>query len=38
MWRICATLARALLASFETDDPLEGDYELEVSSPGIDRR
>jgi ribosome maturation factor RimP len=33
----CATLARALLAAFEIDDPLEGDYELEVSSPGIDR-
>jgi len=33
----CATLARALLDFMETDDPLEGDYELEVSSPGIDR-
>lgn len=33
----CATLARALLEFLETEDPLEGDYELEVSSPGIDR-
>jgi ribosome maturation factor RimP len=33
----CATLSRALLAFLETEDPIEGDYELEVSSPGIDR-
>jgi len=33
----CAILARALQAFLETDDPLEGDYELEISSPGIDR-
>jgi ribosome maturation factor RimP len=33
----CAILARALQAFLETDDPLDGDYELEVSSPGIDR-
>jgi ribosome maturation factor RimP len=33
----CAALARALLDFMEADDPLEGDYELEVSSPGIDR-
>ena len=33
----CATLARALLDFIETEDPLEGDFELEVSSPGIDR-
>lgn len=33
----CAILARALQDVFEKDDPLEGDYELEVSSPGIDR-
>jgi len=33
----CATLARALLDFMEADDPLEGEYELEVSSPGIDR-
>jgi ribosome maturation factor RimP len=33
----CAILARAVQAFLETDDPLDGDYELEVSSPGIDR-
>ena len=33
----CAKLSRALLAFFETDDPIEGEFELEVSSPGIDR-
>jgi ribosome maturation factor RimP len=33
----CATLSRALLDFIETENPLEGDFELEVSSPGIDR-
>ncbi len=33
----CATLSHALLDFIETQDPLEGDYEIEVSSPGIDR-
>jgi ribosome maturation factor RimP len=33
----CATLSRALLEFFEKEDPIEGDFELEVSSPGIDR-
>jgi len=33
----CARLSRALLDFLEREDPLEGDYELEVSSPGIDR-
>jgi len=33
----CATLSRVLLDFIETEDPVEGDYELEVSSPGIDR-
>ena len=33
----CAKLSRALSEFLETDDPLEGDYNLEVSSPGIDR-
>ena len=33
----CATLSHALLDFIETEDPIEGDYELEVSSPGIDR-
>jgi ribosome maturation factor RimP len=33
----CAKLSHALLDFIEREDPLEGDYELEVSSPGIDR-
>jgi ribosome maturation factor RimP len=33
----CAVLSRALLAYFEQEVPIEGEYELEVSSPGIDR-
>ena len=33
----CATLSHALLDFIETEDPVEGEYELEVSSPGIDR-
>jgi ribosome maturation factor RimP len=33
----CATLSHALLDFIETEDPIEGDYEIEVSSPGIDR-
>ena len=33
----CSTLSHALLDFIETEDPIEGDYEIEVSSPGIDR-
>ncbi|MGH6877343.1 MAG: ribosome maturation factor RimP [Rhizomicrobium sp.] len=33
----CARLSRALSDFLEREDPLEGDYVLEVSSPGIDR-
>lgn len=33
----CAKLSRAISAAFEADDPIESDYVLEVSSPGIDR-
>ena len=33
----CATLSRVLLDFIEAEDPIEGDYEIEVSSPGIDR-
>jgi ribosome maturation factor RimP len=33
----CTTLSRVLLDFIETQDPIEGDYEIEVSSPGIDR-
>ena len=33
----CAALTHALLDFIEQQDPIEGDYEIEVSSPGIDR-
>ncbi len=33
----CARLSRALSEFLEREDPVEGDYLLEVSSPGIDR-
>ena len=33
----CATVSHALLDSIEADDPLPGDYSIEVSSPGLDR-
>jgi len=33
----CTTLSRALSALFEIEDPIPGEYDLEVSSPGIDR-
>jgi len=33
----CSSLSHALLDFIETEDPIEGDYEIEVSSPGIDR-
>jgi ribosome maturation factor RimP len=33
----CAALSHALLDFIEQEDPIEGDYEIEVSSPGIDR-
>ncbi len=33
----CAALSRALLDFIEKENPIEGEYELEVSSPGIDR-
>lgn len=33
----CTELSRALLDFIEQSDPIEGEYELEVSSPGIDR-
>ena len=33
----CATLSHALLDFIEAEDPIKGDYEIEVSSPGIDR-
>ncbi len=33
----CARLSRALSDFLDREDPIEGDYVLEVSSPGIDR-
>jgi ribosome maturation factor RimP len=33
----CAELSRALSDFLDTEDPIEGEYHLEVSSPGIDR-
>jgi ribosome maturation factor RimP len=33
----CAVLSHALLDFIECEEPIEGEYELEVSSPGIDR-
>jgi len=33
----CAALSRALSAVLDVDDPIESEYRLEVSSPGIDR-
>lgn len=33
----CTALSHALLEFIETQDPIEGEYEIEVSSPGIDR-
>jgi ribosome maturation factor RimP len=33
----CALLSRAVSAVLDVEDPIEGAYSLEVSSPGIDR-
>src|SRR6185369_3342458 len=33
----CTSLSHAILDFIESQDPIEGDYEIEVSSPGIDR-
>lgn len=33
----CARLSRALSPVLDESDPIEGNYDLEVSSPGIDR-
>ncbi len=33
----CAEVSRALSAVLDVEDPIEGSYMLEVSSPGIDR-
>ena len=33
----CASISREISAVLDVEDPFEGDYNLEVSSPGIDR-
>ncbi|HSV29542.1 MAG TPA: ribosome maturation factor RimP, partial [Candidatus Omnitrophota bacterium] len=33
----CADISRSLSALLDVEDPIEGAYNLEVSSPGIDR-
>jgi ribosome maturation factor RimP len=33
----CAKISTEISAVFDVEDPIEGDYALEVSSPGIDR-
>jgi len=33
----CARLSRGLSDVFEVEDPVSGEYDLEISSPGIDR-
>lgn len=33
----CADISRQISALLDVDDPIEGTYSLEVSSPGIDR-
>jgi len=33
----CTAVTRVLLDAFEADDPLDMDYHIEVSSPGVDR-
>ncbi len=33
----CARLSRALSPVFDLEDPVQGEYDLEISSPGIDR-
>jgi len=33
----CTAISRALSAALDVEDPIEGSYELEVSSPGLDR-
>ena len=34
----CATVSRQLSGVLEVEDPIRGNYTLEVSSPGLDRR
>ncbi len=34
----CATISREVSAVLDEDDPIDGTYELEVSSPGVERK
>ena len=34
----CETVSRAISALLDVEDPLPGQYDLEVSSPGLDRK
>jgi ribosome maturation factor RimP len=33
----CTSISRAVSAALDVEDPIEGTYDLEVSSPGLDR-
>ena len=33
----CSAVSRSVSAALDVEDPLEGSYDLEVSSPGLDR-
>ena len=33
----CTSISRAVSAALDVEDPIEGAYDLEVSSPGLDR-
>lgn len=33
----CSSISRTVSAALDVEDPIEGTYELEVSSPGLDR-
>ena len=33
----CTSISRAVSAALDVEDPIQGTYELEVSSPGLDR-
>jgi ribosome maturation factor RimP len=33
----CSSVSRAVSAALDVEDPLDGSYDLEVSSPGLDR-
>lgn len=33
----CSSISRAVSAALDVEDPLDGAYDLEVSSPGLDR-